>query len=137
MRRRILVASFLAAVLACAAAAKASGNPHWIGVWQSKLDGQPGAILTLAQDTGELGGTLVLNRVERDADGQAYVAASEPHTLVNPRIAGDTLTFAVRKPLGPGGFFNFTVALTPEGTARIHCTNCGQDAPVVDLTPAR
>jgi hypothetical protein len=133
MKRRILAASFLAAVLACAAAAESAGIAQWIGVWQGKLDGQPGATLTLAQDTGDLGGTLVLNIVEKQNGGQAYVAASEPHTLVNPRLDGNTLTFAVRRLGSSGGLMSFTVVLTPEGKARIHCTSCGNDAPVVDL----
>jgi hypothetical protein len=140
MNRRIFALAALAAASACLAAAQATGDSQaspWIGVWQGTLDGQPGTTLTLARDTGELGGTLVLDMVERDADGHAYVAASEPHTLMHPRLEGDTLTFSVRQPPNGGQLRHFAVALTPEGKARIHCTDCGQGAPVVDMERSR
>jgi hypothetical protein len=133
MKCRFLAAALLFAALACAAAAESTGNAQWIGVWQGTLDGQPSVTLTLARDTGQLDGTLVLNVVKKEKGGKPYVAATEPHVLVNPRFDGGTLSFAVRKPDAAGDLLNFTVALTPEGKARIHCTNCGKDAPVVDM----
>ncbi|MFZ0302047.1 MAG: hypothetical protein WAL75_05155 [Terracidiphilus sp.] len=132
MNKRTLIAIGAASLLACAAAAESTGNPQWDGVWQGQLDGQPSVILTLAEDTGELGGTLVLNIVEKEHGQAAHVARIEPHVLVHPRLNGKLLTFEVRKP--DGDLFNFTVVLTPEGKARIHCTNCGADAPQVDMT---
>ena len=29
---------------------------------------------------------------------------------------------------------DFTVTLTSKGAAKIHCMNCGEDAPVVEIT---
>ena len=132
MKRRTPIAIGAASLLACAAAAKTPVNTRWDGVWQGQLDGQPSVTLTVAEDTGELGGTLVLNRVEREPGQPAHVAAIEPHVLVQPRVDGNLLTFGVRKP--NGDLMTFTVALTPEGKARIHCTTCGADAPQVDMT---
>ena len=46
-------ASLCAAFLFAAASQSQSANPaNWLGVWQGELDGQPSAILTLADDTG-------------------------------------------------------------------------------------
>lgn len=133
MKRGIIAVVCLASALSCAALAESAANTRRVGVWESKLDGQPGATLTLAQDTGQLGGTIVLNIIQKDDGGQPHVAASEPHVLVNPRVDGDTLSFGVRKIDGSGELLNFTVALTPEGKARIHCINCGAEAPTVDM----
>jgi hypothetical protein len=132
MKTRVFAVACLTGAFVCAAAAQPASHPQWVGVWESKLDGQPGATLTLAQDTGELGGTLVLNIIMKDG-APSRVAASEPHVLVNPRVDGNTLFFGVRKIDGSGALLNFTVALTPEGKARIHCVNCGNDAPIVDM----
>jgi hypothetical protein len=132
MNRKALIAIGAASLLACAAAAEPTIHSQWDGVWQGQLDGQPSVTLTLAEDTGELGGTLVLNVVEKEHGQAAHVARSEPHVLVNPRLNGNLLSFEVRKP--DGDLFNFTVVLTPEGKARIHCLDCGADAPIVDMT---
>jgi hypothetical protein len=132
MKSRIFTIASLVSALAFSAAAQTTGHPQWDGVWQSQLDGQTGAILTLAEDAGALGGTLVLNMVVKDG-GPSRVAFSEPHVLVNPRVEGNTLSFDVRRAKAPAVLANFTVTLTPEGKARIHCTNCGSDAPTVDM----
>jgi hypothetical protein len=140
MKPKFFTLATLAVTLACAAPAVSSQSAgkanaaQWVGVWQSRFAGQPGAILTLAQDTGALNGTLVLDIVESTSGGQAYVAASEPHTLVNPQLDGNTLTFSVRQLRKSDSLLNFTALFTPQGKLRIHCTNCG-NAPVVDLTP--
>jgi hypothetical protein len=132
MNTRVLAAACVASFLACAATAESTGNAQWAGVWQGQRDGQPSVTLTLADDTGELGGTLVLNIVEKQ-EGQARAVAGEPHVLVHPRVEGKVLSFGVKKIDKSGDLLNFTVALTPEGKARIHCLNCGVDAPVVDM----
>jgi hypothetical protein len=131
MNKKMLIAIGAASLFMRAATAETPANARWDGVWQGQFDGQPSVTLTLAEDTGELGGTLVLNVVEKE-DGQARVTAIEPHVLVHPRLDGNLLSFGVRKP--DGDLFNFTVTLTREGKARIHCTDCGADAPVVDMT---
>src|SRR5579863_3500756 len=121
MYKKTLIAIGAVSLCVCAAAAaEPKVNQQWDGVWQGQLDGQPSVTLTLAEDTGELGGTLVLNRVEKEPGQPAFIAGIEPHVLVQPRLEGNLLTFGVRKP--NGDLMTFTVALTPEGKARIHCT---------------
>jgi len=136
MKRMFAGMVCLAGALGCAALAESTPGSAWVGVWESKLDGQPGATLTLAQDTGELTGTLVLNIIKKEKGGVPHIVASEPHVLVNPQLDGDRLNFSVKKIAGSSDLLNFTVALTPEGKARIHCTNCGKDAPTVDMERA-
>lgn len=134
MKIRITGIVCLVGALACSALAESGTGTQWTGVWQGTLDGQPSVTLTLAQDTGQLSGTLVLNIIKKEESGQAHVAAVEPHALVNPRVDGNTLSFDVRRI--DGDLMNFTVALTPEGKARIHCTTC-KGAPTVDMDRSR
>jgi hypothetical protein len=115
----------------CAAATAQDSNRQWLGVWQSKLDGQTGAIVTLADDTGRLGGTIVLNMINSEG-GRTRVIGSETHSLLSPRLGDNTLTFEVKQSRA-NTMMNFTMVLKPEGTATIHCTNCN-GAPVVELT---
>jgi len=133
MKRRIFALACLTSALVCGARAQSAPDAQWIGVWEGKLDGQPGVTLTLANDTGELGGTLVLNLIKKEEGEQVHVAASEAHVLLRPQLNGNTLLFQVRKIDGSGDLRDFRVTLTPEGKARIHCTNCGADAPQVDM----
>jgi len=106
---------------------------QWTGVWQGKLDGLPSVTLTLADDTGRLDGTLVLNLIEKPHGGEAHVFAIDPHTLVNPHIANGTLEFRVVKKGNSGGLMGFTVAPLPDGNLQIHCVDCGSDAPTVEM----
>ena len=128
--------AFLGAAFLFAAASQSQSaiQVSWLGVWQGELDGQPSAILTLADDTGGLGGTLVLNLI-KNKGGQARIAAVEPHVLLNPRSDGDDLAFQCRKP--NGGVLNFSVKLVAANKATIHCLNCGPDAPTVEIVRAK
>jgi hypothetical protein len=134
MRQSAII--FLGAVIAVAsvAAAQTAQNAKWLGVWQGELDGQPSVVLTLADDTGELGGTVVLNIIQKE-NGQARIVALEPHLLMSPHVQGEALAFQFRKP--DGNLLDFSVRLTAAGRAKIHCSNCGQDAPIVDLVRAQ
>jgi hypothetical protein len=104
-----------------------------VGVWQAELDGQPSAILTLAEDTGTLEGTLVLNGISREG-GQPHIAVREAHVLMHPHIDGNTLSFQVKGIRGSNDLMDFTVTLSDSGSATLHCSNCGSDAPSVALT---
>ena len=88
MRQSVIV--FLGAVMAVAsvAAAQTTRTAKWLGVWQGDLDGQPSVVLTLADDTGKLGGTVVLNIIQRE-NGQARIVALEPHVLMSPHDEGE------------------------------------------------
>lgn len=120
-------------IVLCAAAAQSNSDPGWVGVWQGELDDQPSVILTLAEDTGTLDGTLVLNGISRDG-GQPHIAVREPHVLVHPRLEGRTLLFQLKRIDASSPMMNFTVTLTAHDKATIHCLNCGEDAPVVEMT---
>jgi hypothetical protein len=98
-----------------------------LGIWRAALDGVPSAILTLADDSGEIGGTLVLNGLK-----DRTIAFTEVHTLVYPKLEGHTLTFQVRRP--DAAMMTFNVAFTSATEAKLHCLNCGPDAPVAELT---
>ena len=134
MKQRIFAIAFLAGALASAASAQAAPGSPWVGVWRANFNGLPTDTLTLAADTGELGGTVVLDMVS-DEGGTPHVIVSEPHVLMNPRLNGGTLSFRVKmqKPGGPVVTRDFTVTLTSPGNANFHCVNCGPGAPVVSL----
>ncbi len=134
---RSVITTLAISMLALAAvAAEPAGKTGWIGVWHAELDGQPGTTLTLADDTGELGGTLVMNMVSREG-GQPHVIATDPHVLVAPRLNGNTLAFSVKRIHRTDEPAQFTVVLTGDGKAEIHCLTCGSDAPVVELVRSR
>lgn len=95
-----------------------------MGVWEGQLDGQPSVILTLAEDTGALEGTLVLNGVSRDG-GQPHIAVRESHVLVHPLLEGPTLSFRVKRLDSSSPLMDLTVTLKAGGNATIHCLNCG------------
>ena len=132
---------FLLAVTFAAMSGYAQGAPEnpsysqFVGIWHADVDGQPTGTLTLATDTGELGGTVVLDIVS-DRSGTPRVIASEPHVLMNLHISGNTLSFQVKmkRPDGTIVLPTFTVTLTSPAKAAIHCVTCSANAPVVELT---
>ena len=108
-------------------------NP-WVGLWQAPLEGQPGVILTLGDDTGQLAGGIVFNVITRDG-GQARILGHDAHALMNPRVEGNTLRFQVIR-LGDRRTLDMTARMTADGKATFHCQNCG-DAPEVEITRER
>jgi hypothetical protein len=128
----ILFASLLVPAVCAAWPASSEVNDPWIGVWQGTLDGQPSVTLTIANDTGAIGGTLVLDLIKRDGD-HSSIAASEPHVLVAPQLDNGTLSFEVRRARSTT-FCRFTVTLLPSGNAQIRCLDCGPNpAPAVEM----
>jgi hypothetical protein len=111
--------------------AQAAGNAAWVGVWQGELDGQPSVTLTLAEDTGELGGTVVLNMVSREG-GSPHVIGSESHVLLHPRIDGRTLSFQAKQSRN-NRELQVAVTITADGKAQLRCLNCGVDSPATEL----
>jgi hypothetical protein len=131
--KRLFASMCMTIALSCTAAAQPVDNSRWTGVWQGTLNGVPSVTLTLAEDTGQLSGTLVLKIITKDDGGQPHIAAVEPHTLVNPRVEANALHFGVKKIDGSSDLLNFTVALSQDGKAQIHCMNCGEEAPTVEI----
>jgi hypothetical protein len=137
MKRSLFASGCVVTLLISAAAAQTNGNAAWLGVWQGKIDGQPCVTLTLADDSGSLGGTVVFNRIERQEQGQAHVTAIEPHVLLHMQADEKILSFQVMRPDHSEQPLQFTVAQDGNGKAQIHCLNCGADAPVAELLRAR
>jgi hypothetical protein len=99
------------------------------GIWRATLDGVPSITLTLADDSGELGGTVVFYTVDGNT---RRVASIEPHTLLHPALDdNNTLEFQIRRP--DATLLSFTVVFTGHTKAQIVCLNCG-DNPTATLT---
>jgi hypothetical protein len=113
--------------------AQATAASSWAGVWQGEMDGLPGVMLTLAQDNGTLEGTLVFSIISPDG-GSPHVIAHEPHVLMHLRFNGAALSFQLKRIDGSKDPMNFTAEQTGAHTAKIHCLNCGDDAPTVEIT---
>jgi hypothetical protein len=133
LKMRIAILASAIAVCVPASGEKAATD-DWVGVWNAHPGGEPTGTVTLATDTGELGGTIVLDIVSREG-GQPHVIASEPHVMMHPRLAGSVLSFAVKMPRkGELVEADFTMTVTAQDKATIHCTSCGPNAPTVELT---
>ena len=120
-------------LIASSAGAQTSNDSDWVGVWQAELDGQPSTILTLAEDTGSVQGTLVLNGIN-SSGGSPHIAVHETHVLMHPKVNGTTLSFAVKGRRESAPTMEFSVQRTTQTRAKIHCLNCGASAPVVEIT---
>ena len=108
-------------------------HPKWTGVWQGKLGGIPSLELTLANDAGQVNGTLVFHAIKND-NGHAYSFSTEPHTLIHPEIQGDKLSFQVIRGNGSNEVLHMTAELNQEGKVHFACQNCGPNAEA-DLEP--
>lgn len=134
MKHQALITSSLLLALGTAVSAQSNRNTVWNGVWHSELDGQPGVILTLGDDTGQLGGTVVLNMISQQS-GKPRVIGSDIHVLVNPRVTGNTLSFQFKR-TRDGRELQMAVTLAGDGKANIQCLNCGSNAPTAELLRA-
>jgi hypothetical protein len=132
--RRIPMQQTLCALLIATTLAAQSSNPSdWVGVWQGELDGIPSVVLTVAQDNGSLEGTLVLNIITRDG-ARSHIIAHEPHTLMQPHTDGARLSFRLKRIDGSATPMDFNVELISHDHASIHCLDCGENAPTVEMT---
>ena len=122
MRARMIPLVCALVMLTCLAHAVAESHGNWIGVWQAKVENQPGMTLTLADDTGELGGTIVFEVWNRD---ESRPIAREPHPLMRVQIDGSVLSFQVDGCCNRSGVLNMTVELGKDGKAQFRCSNCG------------
>jgi hypothetical protein len=118
--------------LACVTQAAAESHENWIGVWQAKLENLPGMTLTLADDAGELGGTIVFEVFNREVN---RLIAHEPHTLMHAHLDGNVLSFQVNGCCDRSGILNMTVELTKDSKAQFRCSNCNSET-VTELVKA-
>ena len=107
-------------------------HPVWTGVWQGNLDGVPAVILTLANDAGEANGTIVFHAIKKE-NGHAYAFSTEPHTLIQPRIEGNTLSFQVIRGNGSAEVLNMSADLEDNGNIQFTCSNCGPEGTKAEL----
>ena len=104
-----------------------------LGVWRGSLDGLPGVTLTLADDSGEIGGTVVFYAINGEP---RRVFSIEPHLLLHPKLEGNTLSFQVKLG-GRGdrtGLATVKVVFNTDAKAQIRCLDCGSDSPTTELT---
>ena len=120
-------------ITATTMALQSSSPSSWVDVWQGELEGLPSVVLTLATDGGQLQGTLVLNGISSN-DGNPRIAVHEAHVLLRPALHGSYLSFAVKRQRGSGTTMDFTVEQSSANSAKIHCLNCGDEAPIVAIT---
>jgi hypothetical protein len=135
MKRRILLFAMLASMAALASATDSANRSKWTGVWQGDLDGQPGVIITLGTDPGQVAGTVVFNVISRD-NGQPRVIGSDAHVLTHIVVDDDSLQFQVIR-LGDARDLHMTMRLTADGKAQFQCKDCGADSPLTELVRAR
>jgi hypothetical protein len=131
MKRTAFFTRCFAIVAATTMSVVAQSPVNPVGVWVGLLEGQPGTTLTLSDDTGGLGGTVVLNAVS----GEGRILFSETHLVLNPRLTGKVLLFQVKSHRkGSNDLLDFRVVFNTDHTAQLHCENCGDDAPVAEMT---
>ena len=100
---------------------QASTQASWIGVWNGTLEGLPGVILTLADDHGQLGGTIVFNGIiERSS--HPHIGVTDTLIVNNPQLKGDTLLFQVTR--SDGKEIQSAVKLINDKQAEMRCLNC-------------
>jgi len=107
-------------------------HPKWSGVWQANLDGVPSVVLTLADDAGEATGTIVFHAIKND-HGHAYSFSTEPHTLIHPRIEGNSLSFQIVRGNGSKEVLNMDVELKQDGNIHFACSNCGPEGTKAEM----
>ena len=107
-------------------------HPKWTGVWQGTLDGVPAVTLTLADDAGEANGTIVFHAIKNE-NGHAYSFSTEPHTLIHPRVDGNTISFQVKRGNGSAEILNMAAGLGKDGNIQFTCPNCGPEGSKAEL----
>jgi len=110
-------------VMARALPAQSKGYEQWVGVWEGKLENQPGVTVTLGRDTGDLQGTIVFNVVAREG-GDAHVIGHDAHVLTHASLDRNTLAFHVIR-LGDSKELHLTMHLTNDNKAVLECADCG------------
>ena len=101
-----------------------------VGVWRSFDIGLPSVTLTLAEDSGEIGGTVVFYAIDRES---RRVLSVEPHTLLQTKLEGHMLTFQMKLGGDRSGLARVSVAFGADDKAMIHCLDCGPDSPTVEI----
>jgi hypothetical protein len=127
------LSKLLSMAVVCASSYAAFGQTpaqsSWVGVWNGTLDGQPAVTLTLAEDHGQLGGTIVFNIVMRQP--QPHVRGTDPLMVAQPQLKGDTLLFQVTRTRDHKQL-QISAKQLDNQHVELQCLNCG-DGPVATL----
>jgi hypothetical protein len=102
-----------------------------LGVWRGSLDGLPGVTLTLADDSGDIGGTVVFYGINGES---RRIVVIEPHILLHPKLEGNTLSFQVKLGGDRTGLATVKVIFNTDTKAQLRCLDCGSDSPTTELT---
>lgn len=128
--KKIAVAIGCSLIFVAASLVAQSTKAAPLGVWRGTLDGLPGVTLTLADDSGELGGTVVFYAI----DGESRrVFSIEPHILLHPKLEGSTLSFQMKLGGDRTGLARVRVVFNTDTKAQIRCLDCGSDSPTTEL----
>jgi len=97
---------------------------EFAGRWEGKLDGLPGATLTVKQDKGKFSGSIIFYLVRKDEQG-ARVDGEANCELLHVAVQGKHMTFEVRHHVrhdspeyGPNVKFVFELTGDGEGLLR-------------------
>lgn len=126
MRSGILMMAMGAMALACGVAAQPTDAKQWVGVWRGDLEGQPGVIVTLGSDAGDIEGTIVFNVVARDG-GEAHVIGHDAHVMTHIQANDGAIQFQVIRH-SDGRDMHLTLRLKEDGAAQLECGDCGGPA---------
>jgi hypothetical protein len=135
MMSNMLIVGVLAIAGLQGVASEVQSHSPWVGLWQGELDGQPGVIVTLGDDAGELSGSVVFNVIVKK-EGKVYIAGSDAHVLSHVLLNGDTLTFQVIRH-SDSKELQITMHLTGDGQAQLQCVTCGKDSPIAAMVRSR
>lgn len=123
MKLRITVLAVTLFAVPCALGAQNTGARKWVGVWEGKLDNQPGVTVTLGNDAGDLQGTIVFNVVAREG-GEAHVIGHDAHVMTHVDLKDSALAFQVIR-MGDQREVHLTMRLTDDNRAVLECEDCG------------
>jgi hypothetical protein len=114
--------------------AQMTAPSSWIGVWNGTLEGQPGVTLTLADDHGQLGGTVVFNFIVGPPPS-TRIGGSDTLLVTHPRLEGNTFSFQVNR-TSDKKLLQFAVRSIDSDRLEMRCVNCG-DSPNTTLVRYR
>jgi hypothetical protein len=123
MKHKLFVLMGSSIALTCLLPAQTTGYEQWVGVWEGRLDSQPGVTVTLGRDAGDLQGTIVFNVVARE-NGEARVIGHDAHVLTHVNVNDGTVAFRVIR-LGDARELHLTLKLTESNKAVLECADCG------------
>jgi hypothetical protein len=133
MKRQFFAIACAAMMFATQAGAASPSGGKWTGVWEAKLDGLPAVELTLADDAGNLEGTIVFHIILKKDGGTPHVGSTEPHTMIRPHMDGDTLMFQVVRGNGSNEVLDMSVKMTADDKMDFRCSNCGSTGSQAEL----